>query len=54
MLLRKGPMDDSAVEKQGWFSRIDKPALIASLVIVNAIIILLLIVFLVRKKRKNE
>jgi tetratricopeptide (TPR) repeat protein len=54
MLLRKGPMADSAVEKQGWFSRIDKPAFIASLVVVNAIIIILLIVFLVRKKRKNE
>jgi tetratricopeptide (TPR) repeat protein len=54
MLLRKGPDLADGSEKEGWFSGLDKPALITSLVVVNAIIIALLILFILRKKRKNE
>ncbi len=54
MLLRKGSSSKDFIHKQGWFSGIDKPALVTSLVIVNAIIIILLILFLLRKRRKNE
>ena len=38
----------------GWFSGFDKPVLVTSLVVINAIIIIFLILFLLRKKRKNE
>jgi tetratricopeptide (TPR) repeat protein len=54
MLLRKGPSPDGVNGRQGWFSGIDRPALVTSLVVINAIIIILLILFLLRKKRKNE
>jgi tetratricopeptide (TPR) repeat protein len=54
MLLRKGPDLAEGDEKEGWFSGLDRPALITSLVVVNAIIIALLILFILRKKRKNE
>jgi hypothetical protein len=54
MLLRKGPDVGEIDKKGGWFSRFDKPALVTSLVVVNAIIIALLIIFILRKKRKNE
>jgi hypothetical protein len=54
MLLRKGPEDADIEGKQGWFSNLDKPALIASLVIVNTLIVILLIIFILRKKKKND
>jgi tetratricopeptide (TPR) repeat protein len=55
MILSKGPSAGATDEKQGWLARIDRPALITSLIIVNGIVILLLIIFLLRrKKRKNE
>jgi hypothetical protein len=54
MLLRKGPDAGDLDKKEGWFSGLDKPALVTSLIIVNALIIALLIIFIVRKKRKNE
>ena len=53
MVLSKGP-DAGSEKRQGWLANIDRPALVTSLVIINAIIILLLILFLFRKKRKNE
>jgi hypothetical protein len=54
MILSKGPTAGE-VQKQNWLSGMDKPALITSLVVVNAIIILLLILFIVRRKRhRNE
>lgn len=54
ILLRKGPDLADGEEKEGWFSGLDRPALITSLVVVNVIIIVLLILFILRKKRKNE
>ena len=54
MLLRKGSAGIPADNREGWFSSLDRPALVTSLVIVNSIIIILLIVFLMRKKRKND
>jgi hypothetical protein len=54
MVLRKGPSLNGIEGRHGWLSGIDKPALVTSLVVVNAIIIILLILFLLRKKRKNE
>jgi hypothetical protein len=54
MLLRKGPSGEGSDQRHGWFSGIDRPSLVTSLVVVNAIIIILLILFLWRKKRKNE
>jgi len=54
MVLKKGPSLNGMDERHGWLSGIDKPALVTSLVVVNAIIIMLLILFLLRKKRKNE
>ncbi len=54
MLLRKGPDAGSEDQKEGWFSGLDKPGLVASLIVVNALIIALLIIFFIRKKRKNE
>ena len=53
ILLRKGP-EQAAITKTGWFSRFDRPVLVTSLIIVNAVIIILLILFIWRKKRKNE
>lgn len=54
ILLRKGSDVAELSERKGWFAGIDRPALFASLVIVNAVIIALLIMFILRKKRKNE
>jgi hypothetical protein len=54
MVLRRGPDAGEAGQKHGWFYGMDKPALVTSLIIVNALIIVLLIIFIVRKKRKNE
>jgi hypothetical protein len=54
MLLRKGPDAEEAGQKKGWFSRLDNPAMVTSLIVVNALIIILLIIFIVRKKRRNE
>ncbi len=54
ILLRKGSPGMPEDSGEGWFASIDRPALVASLVIVNSIVIILLILFLVRKKRKND
>ena len=54
MLLRKGPEGGEVERKGGWFANLDKPALAATLIIVNALIIALLIIFVLRKKRKNN
>jgi hypothetical protein len=54
MLFRKGPGISEITKEGGWFANLNKPALVTTLVIVNAIIIALLIVFILRKKRKNE
>lgn len=54
MMLRTGPDTSAPDKKSGWFSGVDKPALVTTLVIVNGIIILLLILFWLRKKRKHE
>jgi hypothetical protein len=54
MLLRRGPDAGETTEREGWFSGINRPALVTSLVLVNIIIIALLIIFILRKKRKNE
>jgi hypothetical protein len=54
MLLRKGPDIGEGDQRLGWFSGMNKPALVTSLIVVNAIIIALLILFILRKKRKNE
>jgi hypothetical protein len=54
MILRKGPSFGVADGKWMWFSAFDKPVLVASLVVINAIIVIFLILFLLRKKRKNE
>lgn len=55
MLLQQGPDAGTVDEKRGgWLSGIDRPALVTSLVVVNALIILLLILFILRKRRKNE
>jgi len=54
MLLRKGPSGEAGDNRFGWLSAIDRPVLIASVVIINLVIILLLILFWLRKKRKNE
>jgi hypothetical protein len=54
MLLRKGPSSGIQETAKGWFSGLERPVLVTSLIVVNGIIILLLILFLLRKKRKNE
>lgn len=54
MLLRKGPEVLNADQHKGWLRMIDRPAMVVSLVLVNAAIILLLILFILRKKKKNE
>lgn len=54
MLLRKGPEATGIEEEGGWFSGLDKPALVTALIAVNALIILLLIIFFIRKKRRHE
>jgi hypothetical protein len=55
MVLMKGPMaDDNHKGIFGWMSGIERPVLVGSLIIVNAIIIILLFLFFLRKKRKNE
>jgi len=54
MVLSKGPEYDSDTTKKGWFSGADRPALITSLIVVNALIIILLILFFLRRKKKNE
>jgi len=54
MLLRKGPDAGEVDTRKNWFSGLDKPALVTSLIVVNAIIVILLIIFILRKKRKNE
>lgn len=53
MVLSKGP--ESGDKKEGgWLSRVDRPAFITSIIVVNALIILLLILFFLRRKKKNE
>jgi hypothetical protein len=54
MLFRKYPGISEISKKSGWLANLNKPALVTTLVIVNAIIIALLIIFILRKKRKNE
>jgi hypothetical protein len=54
ILLRNGPQGNGINEKDGWFARLDKPALVTSLVVVNALIIVMLILFILRKKKRNE
>lgn len=54
MLLRKGPEAGEEDTGRNWFASLDKPALMTSLIVVNAIIVILLIIFILRKKRKNE
>jgi len=54
MLLRKGPEGAEAEDTQGWFAGLNKPALVTSLIVVNALIIILLILFIWRKKKKND
>jgi hypothetical protein len=54
MLLRNGTSPGENDGKRDWLSGINKPALVTSLIVVNAVIIILLILFLLRKKRKNE
>ncbi len=55
IVLSKGP-DGGAGEagKQGWFSHLDKPAFVTSIIVVNAIIILLIILFFIRRKKSDE
>jgi hypothetical protein len=54
LVLMKGPEAGSSDVRQGFFSGIERPVLVTSLVVVNLIIIILLILFILRKKRKNE
>jgi AcrR family transcriptional regulator len=54
MLLRKGPEGADGEDSQGWFAGLNKPALVTSLIVVNALIIIILILFIWRKKKKND
>jgi hypothetical protein len=54
IMFRKGQKGIETGRHGGWFANLDKPALITTLVVVNALIIFVLIIFVIRKKRKNE